>query len=121
MSTPHSNGSTPRVIGFASITWPRELPTLLEQAAKQERSYSGFLEEVLSREVQAKGAKHLAIRLAMARFPFEKTLESFDFKVLALNRSQSVPRTRDGPLPRAWGKCVGTGRPGLGKMHLAVG
>ena len=57
-----------------------ELPTLLEQAAKQERSYSDFLDEVLSREVQAKGAKHLAMRLAMARFPFQKTLEHFDFK-----------------------------------------
>ncbi|MDH5319306.1 MAG: ATP-binding protein [Nitrospira sp.] len=57
-----------------------ELPTLLEHAAKQDRSYSDFLEDVLSREVQAKGAKHLAMRLAMARFPFQKTLEQFDFK-----------------------------------------
>ena len=43
-----------------------ELPTLLEQAAKQDRSYSDFLEDLLRREVQAKGAKHLAMRLAMA-------------------------------------------------------
>ena len=57
-----------------------ELPTLLEQAAKQEQSYSDFLDEVLSREVQAKGAKPLAMRLAMAQFPFQKTLEHFDCK-----------------------------------------
>ena len=57
-----------------------ELPTLLEQAAKHERSYSEFLEDLLSREIHAKGAKHLAMRLAMARFPFQKTLESFEFK-----------------------------------------
>ena len=31
-----------------------ELPSLLEQAAKAERSYADFLEEVLRREVQAK-------------------------------------------------------------------
>lgn len=57
-----------------------ELPTLLEQAAKQDRAYSDFVEDLLSREVQAKGAKHLTMRLAMARFPFQKTLEQFDFK-----------------------------------------
>jgi DNA replication protein DnaC len=57
-----------------------ELPTLLEQADKQDRSYTDFLEDLLSRESQAKGAKHLAMRLAMARFPFQKTLEHFDFK-----------------------------------------
>ena len=44
-----------------------ELPSLLEQAAKAERSYTDFLEEVLRREVQAKTDKHLAMRLAMAR------------------------------------------------------
>jgi DNA replication protein DnaC len=48
-----------------------ELPTLLEQAAKQDRAYSDFVEDLLSREVQAKGAKHLTMRVAMARFPFQ--------------------------------------------------
>ena len=57
-----------------------ELPRLLEQAAKAKRSYTDFLAEVLRREVQAKTDKHLAMRLAMARFPFQKTLETFDFK-----------------------------------------
>src|SRR5437879_2152588 len=57
-----------------------ELPTLLETAAKKEHSYTEFLDDVLSREVQAKTDKHLAMRLAMARFPFQKTLETFDFK-----------------------------------------
>ena len=37
-----------------------ELPSLLEQAAKAERSYTDFLEEVLRREVQAKTAAALA-------------------------------------------------------------
>lgn len=57
-----------------------DLSTVLEQAAKHDRSYSDFLEDLLSREVHAKGAKHLAMRLAMARLPFQKTLESFEFK-----------------------------------------
>lgn len=57
-----------------------ELTAILEQAAKREVSYADFLDEVLGREVGAKTQKHLAMRVAMARFPFQKTLESFDFK-----------------------------------------
>ena len=53
---------------------------MLEQAAKREVSYADFLDDVLGREVGAKTQKHLAMRIAMARFPFQKTLESFDFK-----------------------------------------
>jgi DNA replication protein DnaC len=57
-----------------------ELATLLEQASKKEFSYSDFLDELLSLEVQSKTQKHLTMRVNMARFPFHKTLEGFDFK-----------------------------------------
>ena len=57
-----------------------ELPAVLEQAAKQEISYAAFLDDCLDREVRAKTQKHLPMRVAMARFPFHKTLEAFDFK-----------------------------------------
>ncbi|MFQ5793233.1 MAG: ATP-binding protein, partial [Acidobacteriota bacterium] len=56
-----------------------ELPNLLEQAAKKEASYSDFLDEILALEVQSKSQKHLTMRINMARFPFHKTLEAFDF------------------------------------------
>ena len=57
-----------------------ELTTLLEQAAKRDLGYADFLDELLALEVRAKAEKHLAMRTAMARFPFHKTLETFDFK-----------------------------------------
>lgn len=56
------------------------LPTLLEQAAQQELSYSAFLQTVLSTEAAAKQEKHQAMRVQMARFPFLKTLDGFDWK-----------------------------------------
>jgi DNA replication protein DnaC len=56
------------------------LPTLLEQAAQQELSYSAFLASVLAAEVEAKREKHQALRVQMARFPFHKTLDAFDWK-----------------------------------------
>ena len=58
-----------------------ELPTLLEQAAKRDvLGYADFLDELLSLEVRSKAEKHLTMRIAMARFPFQKTLDAFDFK-----------------------------------------
>jgi DNA replication protein DnaC len=57
-----------------------ELTACLEQAAKKEVSYADFLDELLAAEVGAKTQKHHQMRIAMARFPFQKTLESFDFK-----------------------------------------
>ena len=97
-----------------------ELPTLLEQAAKQERSYSDFLDEVLSREVQAKGAKHLAMRLAMARFPFQKTLESFDFKFQPSIDAKVLRELATGRYLEHGENVLLLGPPGVGKTHLAV-
>ena len=57
-----------------------ELTARLEQAAKRELSYADFLDELLALEVGSKTAKHHQMRITMARFPFQKTLESFDFK-----------------------------------------
>jgi transposase len=57
-----------------------ELPARLEQAAKKDLGYADFLDDLLTREVQSKQQKHLTMRVSMARFPFHKTLETFDFK-----------------------------------------
>ena len=55
------------------------LEALLQHAAEQELSYAEFLEQVLSEEVAAKTSKNIAMRTAMARFPFVKPLQTFDF------------------------------------------
>src|SRR2546423_344474 len=49
------------------------LPSLLENAAKRELSYSDFLEELLSAELTGKQDRNTAMRIRMAHFPFEKT------------------------------------------------
>lgn len=97
-----------------------ELPTLLEQAAKQERSYNDFLDEVLSRKVQAKGAKHLAMWLAMARFPFQKTLEHFDFTFQPSIDIKVLRELVTGRYLEHGENVLLLGPPGVGKTHLAV-
>jgi hypothetical protein len=94
-----------------------ELPSLLEQAAKAERSYTDFLEEVLRREVQAKTDKHLAMRLAMARFPFQKTLESFDFKVQPSIDVKLIRELGTGRYLEQGENALFLGPPGVGKTH----
>ena len=55
------------------------LEALLQHAAEKELAYSDFLEQVLGEEVAAKTSKNVTMRTSMARFPFVKPLETFDF------------------------------------------
>lgn len=55
------------------------LEAMLQQAAAEELPYADFLERLLGEEVGAKTSKNIAMRTAMARFPFVKPLETFDF------------------------------------------
>ena len=47
----------------------------LEQASKDNLSYTDFLDHLLSEEVSSKREKNIAMRTSMAKFPFVKTLE----------------------------------------------
>jgi len=96
------------------------LSSLLEGAAKRELSYSDFLEELLSTELAGKQERNTNMRVRMAHFPFEKTLESFDFK---------FQPSLDPKLVRELATCryianaenvLLLGPPGVGKTHLAV-
>ncbi|MCY4669289.1 MAG: ATP-binding protein, partial [Rhodococcus sp.] len=57
------------------------LEALLQEAASaNELSHADFLDRLLSEEVEAKTAKHVQMRTNLARFPFLKGLDSFDFR-----------------------------------------
>ena len=73
-----------------------ELTARLEQAAKKELSYADFLDQLLACEVDAKTHKHHQMRIAMARFPFQKTLES----LTSSSSLRSIP-SRSGNSPLA--------------------
>ena len=55
------------------------LEALLQDATTKEYSFADFLDQILSEEVASKTAKHVTMRTQLARFPFVKGLESFDF------------------------------------------
>ena len=98
-----------------------ELSTLLEQAAKREIGYADFLDEVLALEIHSKHEKHLAMRVSMARFPFQKSLESFDWKFQPSIDPKIIKELATGRFIADGENVLLLGPPGVGKTHLAVG
>ena len=97
------------------------LEALLQEASTQELSYADFLDQVLTEEVTAKTAKHITMRTSLARFPFVKGVESFEFgyqpsvdrkQIQALSTCRFIEHGEN---------VVLLGPPGVGKTHLAVG
>jgi len=97
-----------------------ELTTLLEQAAKKDVSYADFLDDVLARELQSKQEKHRAMRVSMARFPFQKTLETFDWKFQPSVEPRIIKDLATGRFISDGENVLLLGPPGVGKTHLAV-
>jgi DNA replication protein DnaC len=96
------------------------LENRLEEAAQENLSYSDFLNRLLCDEVSAKKEKSISMRTTMARFPFVKTLESFDFGF-----QPSIDKKRINELATCrfisnGDNVILLGPPGVGKTHLAV-
>ncbi|MCU0650264.1 MAG: IS21-like element helper ATPase IstB [Gemmatimonadaceae bacterium] len=96
------------------------LPTLLEQAAQQELSYSDFLATVLATEAAAKQEKSQAMRIQMARFPFQKSLDGFDFKAQPSIDPKVIRELATMRFVAHGGNVLFLGPPGVGKTHLSV-
>ena len=97
-----------------------ELSTLLEQAAKRDVGYADFLDEVLGLEIRSKHEKHLAMRVSMARFPFQKTLDTFDWKFQPSIEPKIIKDLATGRFIADGENVLLLGPPGVGKTHLAV-
>ncbi len=97
------------------------LEALLQDASARELSYADFLDQVLTEEVTAKTAKHVTMRTSLARFPFVKGLEAFDFSYQpSLDRKQ-IQALATCRFVEHGENVVLLGPPGVGKTHLAVG
>ena len=96
------------------------LEALLQQAASNELPYADFLEQVLSEEVAAKTSKNVAMRTAMARFPFVKPLETFDFGYQPSIDRKQVMELATCHFIEHGDNVIVLGPPGVGKTHLGV-
>jgi DNA replication protein DnaC len=97
-----------------------QLDGVCEQAAKSDLDYQGFLARALEAEWRGRQQRGIDLRLRMARFPWLKTLEQFDFECPpSLDRKVMRELAGLSFVERAE-HVVLLGPPGVGKTHLAI-
>ena len=97
------------------------LEALLQDATAKEASYADFLDTLLAEEVASKTAKHVTMRTHLARFPFVKSLETFDFSYQPSLDKKQIQTLSSCHFIEHGENVVFLGPPGVGKSHLAVG
>jgi DNA replication protein DnaC len=102
------------------FTLQTRLETLLQEASAQEVTYADFLDRLLAEELAAKSEKYVAMRTVMARFPYRKTLESFDFSFQPSLDRKKLQELATGRFIEHGDNVVFLGPPGTGKTHLAI-
>lgn len=93
---------------------------LLQDAAKQEWSYVSFLQKVVDVELIAKQDRRAAMGTRMARFPFNKTLESFGFSYQPSLEPKRVKELAACRWIANGENIIFLSPPGVGKTHLSV-
>jgi DNA replication protein DnaC len=103
------------------FTAQERLEALLHDARAQEVTYADSLDRLLTEEMMAKGEKAVAMRTVMARFPYRKTFESFDYGFQPSIDRKKLQDLATGRFLDHGENIVCLGPPGTGKTHLAIG
>ena len=85
------------------------------------QSYEAFLAACLAQEMDSRRQHRLESRLAQARFPMAKTLESFDFAAIPQLPKTKVMGLAQGSFIRERQNVICLGNPGTGKTHISIG
>ena len=97
------------------------LEALLQDATARELSYADFLDSILGEEVASKRDKNVAMRTNLARFPFVKNLDAFDFTYQPSLDKKQIQTLATCHFVEHGENLLILGPPGVGKTHLAVG
>jgi DNA replication protein DnaC len=97
------------------------LDALCEQAAKEAWSYAPVLAQLLREELTARDARRLSVATPMARFPFHKTLEQFDFAFQPSGEKRRIQELASLRVGAGGANVLLLGPPGVGKTHRAIG
>lgn len=96
------------------------LEALLQDAADKELSYADMLDQLFTEEIASKTAKNITMRTSLARFPFVKGLEAFDFAYQPSLDKKQVQSLASCHFIEHGENVVILGPPGVGKTHLSV-
>ena len=97
-----------------------QLDGVCEQAAQGELDYQGFLAQAREAEWRGRHQRGLDSRLRLARFPWIKTLDQFDFEFQPSLDRKVVRELAGVSFVERTENVVLLGPPGVGKTHLAI-
>jgi DNA replication protein DnaC len=96
------------------------LDARLEAASKSETPYADFLADLLGGELRVRRERYLLTRTKLARLPFKKTLEQFDFDAQPNIDRKHVLELASLSFVAHADNLILLGPPGVGKTHLSV-
>jgi DNA replication protein DnaC len=96
------------------------IESVCEQASKRELNYKEFLLEALSLELNDKQQKGVEQRTVLARLPYIKTIEQFDFSFQPSIDKKVVRELAGLSFVERCENVILLGPPGVGKTHLSI-
>ena len=97
-----------------------QLDAVCEQAAQHDLDYKDFLVQALETEWQGRFQRGIEARLRLARFPWIKTLEQFEFDFQPSLDRRQVRELAGLSFVERTHNVVVLGPPGVGKTHLSI-
>jgi DNA replication protein DnaC len=92
-----------------------------EEASKGSISYLEFLDKILWEEIVAKRERAARTNMKLAKLPYIKTLDQFDFQFQPSANERRVNELKLLGFVQRAENVIFLGPPGVGKTHLAVG
>jgi len=93
---------------------------LAEQASREKQTHVGYLEVLLSSEVEEREHRTVQRRLKEAQLPRAKTLDEFDFSLSPKLSAQRIRQLTEGRYLERAEPVIFLGDAGTGKTHLAT-
>lgn len=121
MSSPLLQMTLENLKNLKLLKTAEELENLLDEAAKEELTYLDFLSRVLQKEMELKRLRGILMRTTIAKFPYVKTLESFDYSFQGSLDPKKIKELSECRFIDSYENVVLLGPPGVGKTHLSIG